>query len=57
MDRRFYFSGSNLIFYLSIWNAYGHKNVASYYWNAIEGRQETLRQWPVLPIFGLEYEF
>ncbi|MBN1999695.1 TonB-dependent receptor, partial [candidate division KSB1 bacterium] len=32
-DRRFNFSSTNLIFYLSVWNAYNHKNIASYFWN------------------------
>ncbi len=56
-DRRFYFSGSNLVVYLSVWNAYNRKNVAAYYWNGVEGRQGTIYQWSALPIFGLEYEF
>jgi len=56
-DRRFHFSGSSLIFYLSIWNAYNRQNVSSYYWNQIENRQDTIYQFSMLPIFGLEYEF
>jgi len=57
LDRRFYFSGSNLIAYLSVWNAYNRKNVASYYWNEIEARTDVVYQWSALPIFGLEFEF
>ena len=34
-DRRFYFSGSNLVLYVSAWNVYDRKNVASYFWNEI----------------------
>jgi hypothetical protein len=56
-DRRFHFSGSNLIFYFSIWNVYNRKNVASYYWNEAENQPDTIYQWGLLPIFGLEYEF
>jgi len=56
-DRRFHFSGSNLVFYFSVWNAYNRKNVASYFWNENENRQDTIFQWSLLPIFGLEYEF
>jgi hypothetical protein len=56
-DRRFHFSGSNLIFYFSVWNAYNRKNVASYYWNETDNRQDTIYQWSLLPVFGLEYEF
>jgi hypothetical protein len=57
LDRRFHFSGSNLIFYLSVWNAYNRRNVASYYWNEIEGVPDLIYQWSALPIFGLEFEF
>lgn len=56
-DRRFHFSGSNLIFYLSAWNAYNRKNIAQYYWNDKEQKQDEIYQWLILPIFGLEYEF
>ncbi|MCP4581679.1 MAG: TonB-dependent receptor [candidate division Zixibacteria bacterium] len=56
-DRRFHFGGSNLICYVSVWNAYNRKNVASFYWNEIENKQDVSYQWSALPIFGLEYEF
>ena len=57
VDKRFHFSGSNLIVYLSVWNAYNRKNVASYYWDEIGNVQDVSYQWSALPIFGLEYEF
>ncbi len=57
VDRRYYFEGSNLIVYLSVWNAYDRKNVSSYFWNEIEQKQDTMHQWAMLPVFGLEYEF
>jgi hypothetical protein len=56
-DRRFNFQGSSLVWYVSVWNAYGRKNVASYQWNAAKGAVDTLYQWGMLPIFGLEWEF
>ncbi len=56
-DRRFHFSGSNLVFYFSVWNIYDRKNVAQYFWNEVDNRQDVIYQWSVLPIFGLEYEF
>jgi hypothetical protein len=56
-DRRFSFSSSNLIFYLSVWNVYNQKNVAEYYWNDQEQKLDVIYQWLILPIFGLEYEF
>lgn len=57
LDRRFHFSSSNLIFYLSVWNAYDRKNIATYYWNEKENKQDVIYQWSMLPIFGLEFEF
>lgn len=57
VDRRFNYSGSNLVVYFSIWNVYNRKNVSSYFWNQKENRQDTISQWGMLPIFGLEYEF
>ncbi len=57
IDRRFNFSGSDLICYLSVWNAYNRKNVAQYFWNEVKNRQGTIYQWGILPVFGLEYEF
>ncbi len=57
MDKRFYFRRSNLILYLTVWNAYNRKNVISYYWNTIEQRPGQAELWGILPCFGLEFEF
>lgn len=56
-DRRFYFSSSNMVFYLSVWNAYDRKNVATYFWNQVENKKDVIYQWRMLPIFGVQYEF
>ena len=56
-DRRFHFSRSNLIFYLSVWNAYNRQNVSAYFWDQTENKQGTIYQFGMLPIFGLEFEF
>ncbi len=56
-DRRFNFKGSNLILYASVWNAYNRKNVAGYYWNEIERGQDSMNQWGLLPVIGMEYDF
>ena len=56
-DRRFLFSRSNLVFYVSVWNAYGRKNITSYDWDEFNNEQMENRQWGLLPIFGLEFEF
>ncbi|MHB1051244.1 MAG: TonB-dependent receptor [Bacteroidota bacterium] len=55
-DKRFHFSSSNLVLYLSAWNVYNRKNVAAYFWNEKENSQDTIYQWNLLPIFGVEYE-
>jgi hypothetical protein len=57
VDKRFAFSGSNLVLYLSVWNVYDRKNVASIYWDQTENKPEVVYQWGMLPIFGIEYEF
>jgi len=57
VDKRFYFSGSSLIVYLSVWNAYGLENVAQYVWNEVENEPDVQYQWSTLPVLGLEYKF
>ena len=56
-DRRFNYTNSNMIIYVSVWNAYNRENVANYYWNEIERKQDKVLQWTLLPIFGVEFEF
>ena len=57
VDRRFHFSKSNLIFYFSVWTAYGRKNLDNDGWNEVRNEKEENRQWGTLPLFGLEFEF
>ena len=56
-DRRFNFNNTNLVLYLSIWNVYDRKNIASYFWNGNTNSSDTIYQYGMLPIFGIEYEF
>jgi len=56
VDRRFLFQGSNLIFYLSIWNTYGRQNVITYTWDEMKNKVKAEKSWSTLPVFGLEYE-
>jgi len=56
-DRRFTFAHSSLVAYLSVWNAYNRKNVAGYFWNEAEQKADTVHQFGLLPIIGMEYEF
>jgi hypothetical protein len=57
VDRRYNFSNSNMIVYFSVWNAYNRENIATYYWNEVEKKQDEMPQWSMLPIFGIEFEF
>ena len=55
-DKRFNFSGCDIVCYLSVWNVYNRKNVAQYFWSQVKNVQETIYQWGILPVFGIEYE-
>lgn len=57
VDRRFFFSHSNIVLYFSVWNAYGRENITGYSWNDIDNKKEPITQWSTLPILGVEYEF
>lgn len=57
IDRRLFFKGSTLTLYVSAWNVYDNENVTAYYWDEIHRRPEPQRQWGLLPIFGVQYEF
>jgi len=57
VDRRFQLHASNIVAYISLWNVYNQKNVASYYWNRVKKQVDKQFQWSLLPIFGVEYEF
>ncbi len=57
VDKRYYFTSSTLTVYLSIWNAYGRRNIASYLWNEVEDKIMEEDMWGTLPVFGIKYEF
>jgi hypothetical protein len=57
VDRRWHFTSTTITAYLSIWNAYNRRNIAGYFWNGEENRQDAVTQWGLLPIFGVKYEF
>jgi len=57
IDKRFLFERSNIVLYISIWNVYNRKNVANYYWNTATNSEDTIYQWGMFPLFGVEYEF
>ncbi len=57
VDRRFHFQSTTLVTYLSIWNVYGRKNVAAYYWDEVNDIVRAEYMWGTLPVFGVKYEF
>lgn len=57
VDKRFYFSGSSLIIYLSVWNAYGRENIAFYDWNEQTKKVTAQNQWSTMPVLGIDYKF
>lgn len=56
-ERRFYFARSNLIVYLSIWNLLNRKNISYHYWDEYGENAGNYTQFPMLPVFGVEFEF
>jgi hypothetical protein len=57
VDKRFQFGRSNIVAFLSVWNALNQEHIASYYWNSFQNTQDTIYQWRAMPIFGIEVEF
>jgi hypothetical protein len=56
VDKRFNFTSSSLVLYLSVWNVYGRENVITYYWNEINNKLSAEKMWSVMPVLGIEYE-
>lgn len=57
MDREFRFRTSVLLAYISVLNVLDRENIARYYWNRLENKQDVIPQAPILPVFGMEYRF
>ncbi|MFC2134844.1 TonB-dependent receptor domain-containing protein [Bacteroidota bacterium] len=57
IDKRFYFSGSNLILYLSVWNLFDRENISLHGWARDQGIAVTYKQMDRIAIFGVEFEF
>lgn len=56
-ERRFFFKKSNLVIYLDIWNVLDSENIYEYEWNSMTGNLEGRTHLPLMPIFGLKFEF
>ena len=57
LDKRFFFSKTNLVIYFSVWNVYAQKNIAEYFWNDTDQTIDEVYQWGLLPVLGVEWEF
>jgi hypothetical protein len=57
VDKRYYFKSTTLTVYLSIWNAYGRRNISSFIWNEMKDKVMEEEMWGTLPVFGIKYEF
>ena len=57
VDKRYYFKSTTLTIYLSIWNAYGRKNISSYTWDEVKNKIMEEEMWGTLLVFGIKYEF
>jgi hypothetical protein len=57
IDKRFFYKKTSLVLYTSIWNVYDRRNVASYFWSPFSNSKDTIYNWGMLPVLGIEYEF
>lgn len=56
-DRRFHFRERSLVAYVSLWNALNRRNIEAWHWNPTSQRVEAIRQFGLLPVFGVQYGF
>jgi hypothetical protein len=57
VDHRTVLRGSSITTYLSVWNVYNRANVSQFYWNEVEVRPDTINQWGLFPVIGMEWRF
>jgi hypothetical protein len=57
VDRRFHFSGSNMIIYLSIWNVFDQENISIHGWSEMYNLAVNYKLMDRVPVFGIEFEF
>ena len=57
VDHRTVLRGSTITTFVSLWNAYNRENVSQFYWNEVEGRPDTIHQWGLFPVIGMEWRF
>lgn len=57
LDRRFHFSGSNLIFFVSLWNVFNKRTPNEIDWDQYSGDLYSDESFPRILVLGLEFEF
>jgi len=57
VERRFHLGGSYLDVYLGAINLLNRKNVDRYYWDKIDNTIAIIHQVPILPVFGVTWNF
>ena len=57
VDHRTVLRGSSITTFLSVWNVYNRENVSQFYWNEVEARPDTINQWGLFPVIGMEWRF
>jgi len=57
VDKRFHFTGSNLIVYFSVWNIFDRVNETWNGWSEVWNTEVEYDHFSIAPIFGIEFEF
>jgi hypothetical protein len=57
VDRRIYFSRSNLVVYVGAWNVLNRQNELYRYWDSRINAYEAEYMWEFVPFIGFEFEF
>jgi hypothetical protein len=56
-DRRVFFQRSTMVTFVELWNTYGRRNLAGYYWSSTKQETVAVRQFGFLPVGGVKFEF
>ncbi|MDI6402101.1 TonB-dependent receptor, partial [Balneolaceae bacterium ANBcel3] len=56
-DRRFFYSRTNLVTFIELWNAYNRQNEFRYYWSTVDQETKVTNQFSIIPVGGVRFEF
>ncbi len=56
-EKRLALDRTNFTFYVSVLNVLDRRNIIARYWNTLDNRVDSIRQWGILPTIGLQFEF